>query len=269
MPIRAVLDERFRRNGRSSSCGDSRTCSPLEVAYSLKKRDGMSVAKGLLLWLRHVLDAEFMTRDMPRAIFGWDHFLMDWRAAVDRISREVGNTWPRRSDRSSLDIDEFLDGALVHIRVGQKELTTHPAIHEWTVTAYDALLELSLSPMSNSARAKLDVIRGQFEQASLMFGSALIDYEVRLDEMRGEINCRRDESEHLRARCEHLSSDLATAQTEALQFSSQVARAADERQSLAAELERQRAELQQRTADLANQSEQLNDVNGEAIAKRK
>jgi len=39
--------------------------SPLEVAYSLKKRDGMSVAKGLLLWLRHVLDAEFMTRDMP------------------------------------------------------------------------------------------------------------------------------------------------------------------------------------------------------------
>jgi len=186
---------------------------------------------------------------------------MDWRAAVDRIAREVGVSWPRRSDRSSFDIDEFLDDTLVHMRVGQKELATHPAIHEWTIAAYEALLELGLSPMSNSARAKLDVVRSQFEQASLMFGSALIDYEVRLDEMRGEVNCHREQSEHLRLRCESLSSDLAIAETEASRFSSQVANAVDERQSLAEELERQRAETQLRTADLENQTEQLNEVN--------
>src|SRR4029077_1974458 len=36
--------------------------SPLEVAHSLKKRNALSLTKGLLLWLRHVLDAEAQTR---------------------------------------------------------------------------------------------------------------------------------------------------------------------------------------------------------------
>ncbi|MBG0793473.1 hypothetical protein IYY11_08770 [Methylocystis sp. H62] len=239
--------------------------SPLEVAYSLKKRDAMSVTKGLLLWLRHVLDAELMTRGISRAIFSWDQFLTDWRVVADRISAEINIAWPRLSDRSSLEIDRFLDSSLVHNRLGQNELSSHPNVHEWTVAAYEALLELSLNPMSNSANAALDEIRKQFERASSLFGSALIDYESSWDELSAEINSRRDELEHLRARCEHLSSDLATARDETLQFSGQAATASDERQRLAAELERRRAETQQLTADLSNRAKQLDAVNAQLL----
>jgi hypothetical protein len=239
--------------------------SPLEVAYSLKKRDAMSVTKGLLLWLRHVLDAELMTRGISRAIFSWDQFLTDWRVVADRISAEINIAWPRLSDRSSLEIDRFLDSSLVHNRLGQNELSSHPNVHEWTVAAYEALLELSLNPMSNSANAALDEIRKQFERASSLFGSALIDYESSWDELSAEINSRRDELEHLRARCEHLSSDLATARDETLQFSGQAATASDERQRLAAELERRRAEIQQLTADLSNRAKQLDAVNAQLL----
>jgi hypothetical protein len=37
--------------------------SPLEVAWSLRRRDGIGVGAGCLLWLRHVLDAEADTRE--------------------------------------------------------------------------------------------------------------------------------------------------------------------------------------------------------------
>lgn len=37
--------------------------SPLEVAHSLETRNGLPLTKGLLLWLRHVLDAEVQSRN--------------------------------------------------------------------------------------------------------------------------------------------------------------------------------------------------------------
>ena len=46
--------------------------NPLEVSASLKRRDAMLSTKGLLLWLRHVLDAEASTRGLPRAIAPYD-----------------------------------------------------------------------------------------------------------------------------------------------------------------------------------------------------
>ena len=49
--------------------------SPLEVAWSLNCRDGLRLAYGCLLWLRHVLDAEAETRGMARAVMDWPQFL--------------------------------------------------------------------------------------------------------------------------------------------------------------------------------------------------
>src|SRR5438552_705120 len=42
--------------------------SPLDVAESLKLRNGFSSSKSLLLWLRHTLDAEAETRKLSRSI---------------------------------------------------------------------------------------------------------------------------------------------------------------------------------------------------------
>ena len=51
--------------------------SPLEVAWSLKKRNGFTTKYGCLLWLSHVLDAEEMSRGLERAFLSWDDFLKD------------------------------------------------------------------------------------------------------------------------------------------------------------------------------------------------
>ncbi len=43
--------------------------NPLEVAASLEARDGIHVSIGQLLWLRHVLEAERVSRNLPRVFF--------------------------------------------------------------------------------------------------------------------------------------------------------------------------------------------------------
>ncbi|MEJ2124706.1 MAG: sulfotransferase family protein, partial [Alphaproteobacteria bacterium] len=45
--------------------------NPLEVADSLARRNDFSQEKSLLLWLRHVLDAEIATRQLPRAFLSY------------------------------------------------------------------------------------------------------------------------------------------------------------------------------------------------------
>ncbi|RVD50028.1 sulfotransferase family protein, partial [Mesorhizobium sp. M2D.F.Ca.ET.140.01.1.1] len=57
--------------------------NPLEVAYSLKRRDGLPLSKSLLLWLRHVLEAEHHSRHMPRYLIRHEEFLIDWRNQID------------------------------------------------------------------------------------------------------------------------------------------------------------------------------------------
>jgi len=133
--------------------------SPLDVAYSLKKRNGFSLTKGLLLWLRHVLDAEIQSRSEARSIFTWEDFVSDWRQICGKISTDTGLSWPRLSDRASYEIDHFLTKDLVHHETDHARLRTHSEVHEWTLQAYEALLELARNPFSNSAMDTLDRIR--------------------------------------------------------------------------------------------------------------
>src|SRR5579883_2514317 len=79
--------------------------SPLEVAQSLKDVHGTSIAQGLLLWLRHVLDAEAFSRSEARSLFAWDQFLSDWRGVVEKIGAEAAIAWPRLSDRSAIEVE--------------------------------------------------------------------------------------------------------------------------------------------------------------------
>ncbi len=166
--------------------------SPLEVAQSLKNRDGIPIAKGVLLWLRHVLDAELETRNTPRSIFTWDQFLSDWRRIAQKISAEAGVVWPRLSDRAANEIDYFLDDKLVRNRVSHAELIAQSEINRWTVASYEALLELTRNPLSNSALDTLDEVRQSFGHACTVFGAVLAKVEVDLEEERHRFSVAAD-----------------------------------------------------------------------------
>src|SRR3546814_18367354 len=59
---------------------------PFQVAHSLRNRNQFSRDKGLLLWLRHVLDAERDSRGLPRCFVSYEQLLSDWRVCADAVS---------------------------------------------------------------------------------------------------------------------------------------------------------------------------------------
>lgn len=244
--------------------------NPLEVAQSLKTRDGSSLNKGLLLWLRHTLDAEATTRDMPRAFVEWDAFLKDWRPEADRIATELDVHWPRLSDFAAAEVDEFLSAELKRERVAPESARAHPDMHEWATLAYDALLELARNPGSNSARVTLDELRERFEEACRLFGRTLGGLELELGTLRKEL-----ESEHqgrmqvAQAQAEAVSeAQVRTAEAEqlraalqaerdALSLESQQRESAVQGLSQALELERVRAAELERLRAEARQGEEI------------
>ena len=64
--------------------------APAEIAASLARREGMSAAKALLLYLRHALEAERATRAHERVIVDFADFLRDERAALTPVRHALG-----------------------------------------------------------------------------------------------------------------------------------------------------------------------------------
>ena len=211
--------------------------SPLDVAHSLKKRDGMSLTKGMLLWLRHVLDAEAQSRSEARSIFAWNEFNSDWRRVCDKVAADTGLSWPRLSDRASREIDNFLTKDLVHHETDHAALVAHSDVHEWTLRAYEALVELARSPSSNSALDTLDQVRALLDQSSKMFGRILVDYEIDIEDLRGQTHAATSERDLLRVRQSEILAENAAAFAE--------------RDALGEERARITAELQARQQELA------------------
>ncbi len=144
-----------------------------DVADSLQARDGFDVRRGLLLWLRHVLDAEFHTRDLRRAFVRYDDLLTDWRHVVARITAELEIEWPLASEASAHEIDQLLDRSLRHHAAG----TATPSIPDtllasWVVAVSDALSVLCQHAEGADrlrGQAVLDRVREEFDQFANTF----------------------------------------------------------------------------------------------------
>lgn len=189
--------------------------SPIEVAGSLSKRDGFSETRGLLLWLRHVLDAEAATRQTPRHFFYWSDFLTDWRAELSRATERLGSSLPGWSDFTAQAVDTFLD---VQLRrsVHDHKIPSHAP--EWIKQAWDALKALQQDPSSSAAQETLDNIRTEFDSTARIYGPALAELEgERLSwsvELQTEVEALK--SQLTVARHERDSQMMARADTEAL-----------------------------------------------------
>ena len=147
---------------------------PLEVGWSLNRRDGLSPAYGCLLWLRHVLDAEVETRGMARAVLDWPQFLGSGREALEQANEQLGVVWPYWGESALADIDQFVSTDLRHQRASEDDLGTHPAINDLVRQTYAAMMELVRDPGDSRVLRTLDDLRAGFETASAIF-----DYPMR------------------------------------------------------------------------------------------
>jgi GT2 family glycosyltransferase len=205
--------------------------NPLEVAASLRERDGFLAAKSLLLWLRHALDAERDTRDLPRALVTYDGLMTDWREVASAVAASTDIRWPRRSDRAELEIERFLSSKHRHHVVDPQDLAARRAIVDWVNDAHAALLAMSRGNDTASQQKRLDGIRREFDKAASAFGLVLADESERAGQLQQD--------------AARLHDELAASR-----------RAADDREAvLAEERERSSAALRERDALLSHERE--------------
>ena len=90
---------------------------PLEVAESLRRRDGLPANRAALLYAAHLLDAERETRGLPRVVVKYDSLLENWREVLWSIERGLGVSFPSLDDVRASSLQTFLSPDLKHCSV--------------------------------------------------------------------------------------------------------------------------------------------------------
>lgn len=133
-----------------------------EVAASIEARDRMPREHGLLLWLRHVVEAEAHSRGMPRFFLSYEDMLGTSRSWVARMQAALPLAWTRSADEVDREIAGFINPGLRHQRATEDQ----PDEPRWITAAQAAYIRLEADPYDRVAMASLDAVRHEFDEAS-------------------------------------------------------------------------------------------------------
>ena len=236
--------------------------SPLEVAQSLRARDGIGQEHALLMWLRHVLDAEFETRTIARTFVRYSDLLENWTAAADKIAHDIGLEWPQRSSSVQLEIEQFIDQHLRHHAIGIEALDVASPLGDWvrqTCAAVDLLLEQSTHGAGDPLGA-LDQVRHALDAATSLFGPLFEDQRRRVASVEAENAALRQHVADIETMSRELRRHAAEFEAEKQNLHQHAANLEAEKQALhqhAANLEAEKQTLHQHAANLEAEKQSL------------
>ncbi len=169
---------------------------PLEIAASLTARNGFPHAKGLLLWLRHILELERYSRNQARVFITYDNLLDDWRSVMIAAGARLKITWPVAADAVADEVDAFLAHDLRHHITAHNAESDHDQVPALIERTYQALVALTKTD-DCEARASLDESSNELARAGVLYDSALAALQSDRTKLRQDRNS-------LRARCTEL-----------------------------------------------------------------
>ena len=144
--------------------------NPLEVAASLHHRDMIDPSIGLLLWLRHVLDAEATSRDSRRVFVRYEDLLGNWAETAIRLGRELGVIWPKDSSSSSeMEIESYLTPSQRHHARDDDAIFHSPSVSRWVKESFKIVDRWTRGDVRESDGPELDSIRSAFDEAGAVF----------------------------------------------------------------------------------------------------
>ena len=259
--------------------------NPLEVAESLRRRDGFTSQKSQLLWLRHVLEAERATRSLPRTWVSYENLLVDWTPVAARIAADLGLTWRRMNHQSRVEIERFLSSEYRHHSFSTENLLATPRVLPSVKRLYSLVNEAANNPDASvltDSKLTLDGIYREIGEADRAYGPLVAEARIAAQEQ-SERLAERSAEEGRRAREElaereraaaaateqvHvLSAKLARVEGELEELRQAGDRSAAEHQEAVArwesELTRRQEVVAQLQAELSQRREALSRVEGE------
>ena len=219
--------------------------NPWEVAASLTRRDGMTTEQGLLLWLRHTLEAERLTRELPRFHTSYDTLMCNWRGLAEEAGEALGLEWSRTLDAAAPDISAFLTRDLRHFEMSND---TDLTVWSWLRETHDILHSWAQDGEVAEDRARLDAIRSELDHAepALQGLITITDHRAaRLQKTEArlqEVEARLQETE---ARLQEMKSDTAALITRLTQSESNLQCRMEESEGQYREIQSLRQALQE------------------------
>lgn len=127
---------------------------PVEVAASLRARDGMGEETAAMLWLRHVLESLHASATQPRALLTYDALMRDPQAALGDACARLG------FDVGDADVRAFVDARDRHHRVEAAGSDAVPAspFMRLAIAAYRAAVD------AGDASTAIDKVEDEFER---------------------------------------------------------------------------------------------------------
>ena len=154
---------------------------PLEVAASLRERNGFSTEKGLLLWLDNMIAAERDSRGMKRIFVAYDTLLSSWRECLDRVERLAGMPLPRRTTTSGVEIEKYLSPKLRHHNAEALAIGDDTELNRMVARAYNWFCEAARRDDAIDPSPLIE-IEAFLNDLSHNVGSVVADLRARVSE---------------------------------------------------------------------------------------
>jgi hypothetical protein len=173
---------------------------PYEVAQSLRTRNGFPLAFGLLLWLRHVLDAERLTRGRPRAFTSYGRVLADWRAVVGALGDRLGVAFPLTAEAAGPAVDEFLSAELRHFATPPEDGTVHPVLSDRVRVCFEIMERWAADGEDIRDHEALDRVEAALAEAGWTFVDVAGPRNLKVERLDALLQTARKQVTELEAR---------------------------------------------------------------------
>ncbi len=161
---------------------------PLEVAVSLKTRDGFSIDKGVLLWMNNMLSIEYYSRPLRRIFLIYDDFLKCPIDTVQHIFNQFNIDFPNAGSPPDVVAKELLDPKLKHHNLTELNVTREslPLIDRF----YAILLHAhNRAEMEENDLTEKDKIRTEYQRlSSLFYNQDIRNVSLSLKEISANLN---------------------------------------------------------------------------------
>lgn len=145
--------------------------NPLDVAKSLNRRDGFDIEYGCLLWLRHILDAEFGSRGHTRSFTSYDRILENWPSEIEKISRDFNIDWPNYKSANLVELGGMIRPDLR--RNESSSIINSKVFAQWFRDVLEIFNRWAADGEMTEDYLLLDKIRHSFDDSAEVFGAAV------------------------------------------------------------------------------------------------
>ena len=154
--------------------------NPLDVAYSLEKRDGLPLEQSLKLWTKHTALALLHTTGKPRVISFYEDYFENWESELVWLAESLGLNDPTTNDSVKAEAQSVLQQDLWHHRSTHLDAIMDATVDFPAKSLYLAIRTITLAARKPGLKRPPEANHSLWDGVLNVFGiNALADAELK------------------------------------------------------------------------------------------